>query len=149
QGTDGQLYGATCFGGNSGNSGVLFRVTYTGAFSILHNIASSAVCPQVPLFQHTDGTFFSDAYEGGTHSEGALYSLKVGLHPFVALVTTSGKVGQTVEILGNGLTGATSVKFGTGSASFKVVSDTYMTAVVPAAGTTGALTVATPSGFRV
>jgi hypothetical protein len=53
-------------------------------------------------------------------------------------LTTSGKAGQVIQILGNGLTGTTSVKFGTGSASFTVVSDTYMTAVVPATGTTGA-----------
>jgi hypothetical protein len=65
-------------------------------------------------------------------------------------VTTAGKAGQVIQVLGNGLTGATSVKFGTGSAtSFKVVSDTYMTAVVPVTATTGAVTVAVPSGFRV
>ena len=37
--------------------------------------------------------------------------------------------------------------FGSGSAtSFAVVSDTYMTAIVPASGTTGTVTVTTPSG---
>lgn len=54
----------------------------------------------------------------------------MGLHPFVALLTTSGKANQVIQVLGNGLTGTTSVKFGSGLASFTVVSDTYMTAVV-------------------
>jgi len=153
QGTDGNLYGATCHGGTT-DHGVLFRVTYAGSFSLLYsfpnNAGNSTACPQVALFQHTNGIFFGDIYEGGTHADGGVYSLKEGLHPFVALVTTSGKAGQTIEILGNGLTGATSVKFGTGSATtFNVVSDTYMTAMVPATGTTGPVTVAAPSGNRV
>lgn len=104
------------------------------------------------MFQNTNGILYGDTYGGGTGSLckcGVAYSLNAGLHPFVALLTTSGKTGQVIEVLGNGLTGTTSVKFGTGSASFTVVSDTYMTAVVPATGTTGAVTVTTPSGFRV
>jgi hypothetical protein len=51
-----------------------------------------------------------------------------------------------VEILGTGLTGASAVQFGTGFASFTVVSDTYMTAVIPSSGTVGNITVSTPSG---
>ena len=153
QGTDGYLYGATCHGGTT-DHGVLFRVTYAGTFSLRYNFpnntGNSTACPQVALFQHTNGIFFGDIYEGGTHADGGLYSLKEGLQPFVALVTTSGKAGQTIEILGNGLAGATGVKFGTGpAASFNVLSDTYMTAVVPATGTTGTVTVAAPSGNRV
>jgi hypothetical protein len=57
-----------------------------------------------------------------------------------------GNAGQTVEILGQGFSKATGVKFGSGPASFTVVSDTYMTAVVPADGTTGFVTVTSPSG---
>jgi IPT/TIG domain-containing protein len=52
-----------------------------------------------------------------------------------------------VEILGGGLTGTSKVQFGSGSAtSFNVVSDTYMTVVVPASGTKGTVVVTTPSG---
>jgi uncharacterized repeat protein (TIGR03803 family) len=150
QATDGKFYGTTLYD--------LFQVTATGTYRVVHNFASlTGVGPQVPLFQHTNGTLYGDTTGGGTGSVspctsgscGVLYSLNVGLHPFVALLTTSGKVGQVIQILGNGLKGATSVKFGTGSAGFTVVSDTFMTAVVPATGTTGAVTVATPSGFRV
>src|SRR2546429_9175867 len=72
-----------------------------------------------------------------TNSDGVFYRLSAGLHAFVSLMTLSGKAGQTVEILGQGLTGTTSVKFGSGAATFTVVSDTYMTAVVPGTGATG------------
>ena len=75
-----------------------------------------------------------------------VYRFNHGLKPFVKLMTKSGKPGQTVEILGQGLTGTTKVIFGTGSASFTVISDTYMTAVVPVTGTTGSVKVTTPSG---
>ena len=45
------------------------------------------------------------------------------------------------------MTGTTSVTFnGVAAAKFSVVSDTYMTAVVPAGATTGAVVVATPAG---
>jgi hypothetical protein len=71
----------------------------------------------------------------------------MGLGPFVAFVRPTGKVGQTAQILGQGLTGSTGVTFnGVAATSFSVVSDTYMTAVVPSGATTGPVVVTTPSG---
>ena len=149
QATDGKFYGAAVAGG----SGILYQITSAGIHSTVYTFTpTTGQLPFVSLFQNTNGILYSDTYGGGTGSLchcGVAYSLNMGLHPFVALLTTSGKAGQVIQILGNGLKGATSVKFGTGSASFTVVSDTFMTAVVPATGTTGAVTVATPSGFRV
>jgi len=55
-------------------------------------------------------------------------------------------VGSTVEILGQGFTGASSVTFNGTPATFKVVSDTYLTAKVPAGATAGNVSVATSSG---
>jgi len=57
-----------------------------------------------------------------------------------------GKVGKTIEILGQGLTGTSNVSFHGAAATFTVVSDTYLTAVVPASATTGSVTVTTPGG---
>jgi len=58
-----------------------------------------------------------------------------------------GKVGKTIEILGQGLTGTTKVSFhGVSATTFSVVSDTYLTVVVPAGATTGSVTVSTPGG---
>ncbi|MGA3093228.1 MAG: hypothetical protein ABSD75_31925 [Terriglobales bacterium] len=46
--------------------------------------------------------------------------------PFVRLVTTSAKVGKTVEILGQGFTGATAVSLNGKAAVFHIVSNTYL-----------------------
>ena len=51
-----------------------------------------------------------------------------------------------MEILGQGFTSATSVKFGGAIATATIVSGTYLTAVIPANGVTGLITVTTPSG---
>ena len=60
---------------------------------------------------------------------------------------TSGRVGSTVTINGNNLTGATSVSFnGTGATAFTVNSDTQITATVPAGATSGPISVTTPNG---
>ncbi len=65
------------------------------------------------------------------------------------MVAWYGKVGQTIGILGQGLTGTTAVSFnGTPAISFTVVSDTYPTAVVPSGTTPGLLTVTTPAGVQ-
>lgn len=150
QATDGKFYGATYFGGGLyGSGGVLFQITSTATYNVLYPFSATiGAHPAVSLFQHTNGKLYGDTYEGAA-GEGMAYSLGMGLHPFIAPLRTSGKAGQVIQILGNGLTGTTSVKFGTGSASFTVVSDTYMTATVPASGTSGAITLTAPSGIRV
>jgi hypothetical protein len=58
----------------------------------------------------------------------------------------SGSDDDAVTLAGTGLTGATVVKFGTVSAAFTVVSDTEITAIVPAAAVTGRVSVTTPGG---
>jgi uncharacterized repeat protein (TIGR03803 family) len=157
QATDGKFYGAA-----DAPSGTIYQATSAGGFSSLAKLtgttgANPGAHPQIPLFQHTNGTMYSSTVYGGSGTVmcgtaancGVFYSLNMGLHPFVALMTTSGKSGKSIQILGNGLTGTSKVMFGSGAATFKVVSDTYMTAVVPATGTSGAVVVTTPSGLRV
>jgi hypothetical protein len=69
------------------------------------------------------------------------------LRRFVTFVQPTGKVGQAAQILGQHLTGATSVAFnGVPATSFSIVRDTYMTAVVPTGATTGKVVVTTPGG---
>jgi uncharacterized protein (TIGR03437 family) len=70
----------------------------------------------------------------------------MGLAPFVKAVPNFGKAGQVVMILGNNLTGATSVTFNGVSASFKVVSSTFIKAQVPVGTGGGTIQVTTPSG---
>jgi hypothetical protein len=125
---------------------VLFNITKSGTYKVLHTfLVGEASEPQATQIQHTNGKIYGLVNGRNNSDGGAIYSLDVGLKPFVFLLTTSGKSGQTVEILGDALTGTSAVTFGTGSASFRVVSDTYLTAVVPVKGTTGSVTVTTPS----
>jgi uncharacterized repeat protein (TIGR03803 family) len=152
--SDGNFYGATSGGENSGAvpNGNLFDVTSAGTYSFLYafDATHGALAEATPM-QHTNGIIYGlterGGGPGGSRAEGVVYSLNKGLPPFVFLMTRWGSSGQTVEILGNGLTGTSAVKFGSASASFTVVSDTYMTAVVPSGGTAGFVTVTTPSGI--
>jgi uncharacterized repeat protein (TIGR03803 family) len=149
--TDGNFYGATSAGNPSGSAqyGTLFKITKSGTYSVLHVFdATDGATPWPTPMQHTNGILYGLTTFGGNPNTngGVFYSLAVGIPPFVSLMPTSGTVGQTVEILGNGLTGTTSVMFGSSSASFTVVGNSYMTAVVPASGMTGTVTVTTPSG---
>ena len=59
---------------------------------------------------------------------------------------TSGRVGDTVAIVGEHLDGATSVEIGSGPVLFTVVSPTQIDAVVSAQATTGLIKVTTPNG---
>jgi len=63
-----------------------------------------------------------------------VFSIDVGLGPFIAFVRSTGRVGQTARFLGEGFVGSTSVTFnGVPAINFSVVTDTYMTAIVRAA----------------
>jgi uncharacterized repeat protein (TIGR03803 family) len=153
QATDGKFYGVAA---SNTSSGVLFQITSTGKYKVLVNLTNTTgkypgANPQVALYQHTNGTFYGDTDGGGTGKLcfcGVLYSLGMKLGPFVSFVGPlfEGKVGKTIEILGQGFTGTSKVSFHGVAATFTVVSDTYLTAVVPSAATTGSVTVTTPGG---
>ena len=144
QGTDGNLYGPTQTGGTSGN-GTLFQITTTGTYKNLYSFASSVgTQPSVALMQHTNGLFYGTA-SGGADNDGVVYSLDMGLAPFVTFVRPGAKIGQGAQILGQGLNGTTNVTFNGVATTFKVVSDTYLTAIVPAGATTGPVVVTTPT----
>ena len=148
---DGNFYGAA-EGANSGlyPDGDLFSVTSAGSYSPLYAFdAVHGTLPEATPMQHTNGKIYGLTERGGGPGglgSGVAYSLDMGLKPFVSTVTFWGSAGTTVEILGQGLNTVTSVKFGSGAASFTVVSDTYITAVVPDDGTTGFVTVTSSSG---
>jgi uncharacterized repeat protein (TIGR03803 family) len=147
QGTNGVLYGTTVYGG-AFNFGTIYSIPLGGgSLSILYSFdGTSARAPGTPLTQHTDGSFYGDCAWGGSDDLGTFYSFALGLSPFVRLVTTSAKVGKTVEILGQGFSGATAVSFNGTAAAFHVVSKTYLTALVPNGATSGFVTVSTPGG---
>jgi uncharacterized repeat protein (TIGR03803 family) len=150
QATDGNFYGVTELGGKYG-FGTIYQITPAGAYTVVYNFCPSAPCtdgayPREALVQNTNGILYGDTFRGGSNGAGVFHSLNMNLKPFVSMVNWYGKVGQTIEILGQGFTGATDVSFNGTSAAFTVGSATYLTAVVPSDTTTGFVTVTTPSG---
>jgi uncharacterized repeat protein (TIGR03803 family) len=152
QATDGNFYGSTFEGG--AGWGTLFMMTPSGALTTLHLFDITDGYGPWSLTQATNGAFYGTTDDGGanvcsgvgTFGCGTVFSLSTGLGPFVSFVRNSGKVGQTAQILGQGLTGATNITFnGVAATSFVVASDTYMTAVVPGGAKSGKVVVTTPS----
>jgi uncharacterized repeat protein (TIGR03803 family) len=148
QATDGNLYGVTAAGGGRFFDGTLFKLTLSGAFTPLFDFnGENGNGPLAPPTQKTDGTIYGTTEAGGKFNSGEVYGLNVGLGPFVTFVQPTGKAGTSAQILGQGLTGTTSVTFnGIPATSFKVASDTFLTAVVPSGATTGKVVVTTPGG---
>jgi uncharacterized repeat protein (TIGR03803 family) len=154
--TDGNFYGVTAGGGTSSNCGnqgcgTIFQITPAGTLTTLYNFCVEANCPDgvgsyTGLLQATNGMFYGTTALGGGYNSGTIFSLSMGLAPFVKTVPVSGKVGRKVIILGNDLTGTSSVTFNGASAEFEVVSVTAIVAEVPAGATTGTVQVQTLSG---
>ena len=78
QGTDGNFYGTTCYGGDSG--GGVFKMTPQGGVSLLHlfgdgTVSNDGVSPLAPLIQATDGNFYGTTDFGGSAGEGTIFRI--------------------------------------------------------------------------
>jgi uncharacterized repeat protein (TIGR03803 family) len=110
--------------------------------------------PGAPLVQATNGNFYGTTGYGGSNANrcladygcGTVFSLSMGLAPFVKTLPTARAAGGNVTILGNNLTGTTSVTFNGTAATLITVSDTAITTTVPTGATTGPVQVVTPNG---
>jgi uncharacterized repeat protein (TIGR03803 family) len=157
QATDGDFYGTTSLGGynNCGKiigCGTAFKITPTGSLTTVYNFCSPSGCtvngqsPSAGLVQATNGDFYgTTVYAGANNGDGTVFSLSVGLGPFVETQPTSGKAGAAVKILGTNLTDAASVSFNGSAAAFTVVSSSLITTTVPAGASSGRVQVVTPS----
>ena len=145
--SDGNLYGATVEGGPA-DAGTIFEITTAGTFRTLYTFAHPyAFNPTGPLFQGTDGSFYGATPGGnGDGPLGTVFEFSNGLAQSVQTAPKAGAVGKSVLILGNGLTGTSSVTFNGVEAAFTVESDTYIKATVPKGATTGVVSVVAPSG---
>jgi uncharacterized repeat protein (TIGR03803 family) len=144
QATDGNLYAVGQAGGTNEYGGI-FKVGLDGTSSVIYSFSISSLL-STGMMQHTNGKLYGSVNYAANNGNGYLYSLDMGLRPYVTFVQPTGKVGHTAQILGQHLTGATSVTFnGLPATSFAVVRDTYLTAVVPSGATTGRVVVTTPA----
>lgn len=158
QASDSNFYGTTNAGGANGD-GTAFMITSSGALTTLYNFCSQASCsdgagPYAGLVQGTNGNFYGTTFSGGSSTDcytdgcGTLFSLSVGLAPFVETQLPSAEVGANVNILGSGLKGATNVSFNGAPADF-TAKNSEIKAKVPAEATTGTVTVTTASGNKL
>jgi uncharacterized repeat protein (TIGR03803 family) len=87
QGTDGNLYGETVFGGSIGNSycgsigcGTIFKLTPQGKLTTLYTFCSSSPCtdgagPAGGLVLATDGNFYGLTDGGGANNWGTVFKI--------------------------------------------------------------------------
>jgi len=162
--SDGNFYGANANGGTvnsdcSDGCGTVFKITPKGAYSVLGKFDyTNGATPEIAPFQHTGGVVYGDSHVGGTGNVspcttgncGVFYSWTSSTLPaFVSLLPYSGKVGKTIEFLGQGfVSGKTTVSFNGTAANPTVISSTYLTAAVPNGATTGSVSVTT-SGVKL
>ncbi len=79
QGSDGNFYGTTYFGGLMGG-GTVFRISPTGSYTNLYSFGSSPVDgngPVAGLVQGSDGNFYGTTQSGGTSSNGTVFRISL------------------------------------------------------------------------
>jgi uncharacterized repeat protein (TIGR03803 family) len=76
QGSDGNFYGTTYFGGANG-FGTVFKVTPSGTETVLYSFAggSDGEHPYAGVIQGSDGNFYGTTYQGGTSGNGTVFKL--------------------------------------------------------------------------
>jgi uncharacterized repeat protein (TIGR03803 family) len=145
QATDGNFYGTTSTGGTY-DGGTVFQMSPSGSIVTLHSFdGSDGSDLNSSLFQATDGKMYGTTpYLSSGQGDGTIFSLDMGLSPFVAFLRDGAKAGQQFGILGQDLSGATDVSLNGIPAIFSVRSDTLIVATVPSNAKSGYVTVATP-----
>lgn len=94
QGTDGNFYGTTFYGGANNDGGTVFKITPQGSLTTLYSFCAQAVCvdgwhPQAGLVQGSDGNLYGTTSNGGANGGGIVFKItKQGvittLHSFCA-----------------------------------------------------------------
>jgi uncharacterized repeat protein (TIGR03803 family) len=77
QGTDGNLYGTTSFGGANANfGGTVFKISLTGTLTTLHSFGSGdSTGPSASLIQATDGNFYGTTSGYGVSNTGTVFKI--------------------------------------------------------------------------
>jgi uncharacterized repeat protein (TIGR03803 family) len=109
----GTLYGTTLFGGASCYCGTVFKVTLSGAETVLHSFAGEpdGASPDAGLL-NVNGTLYGTTYGGGVNGDGTVFAITTsgketvlhrfagkpdGAHPYAALINVNGTLYGTTE----------------------------------------------------
>ncbi|HET8923589.1 MAG TPA: choice-of-anchor tandem repeat GloVer-containing protein [Candidatus Acidoferrum sp.] len=127
QGTDGNFYGTTFFGGANnvsacagfgfGGCGTVFKITAGGSLTTLYSFCAQTNCtdgrnPAGGLVQGSDGSFYGIANGGGANNDGTVFKITpqgmlTTLHDFNARIDGAGPLGGLVLASDGNLYGTT------------------------------------------
>jgi uncharacterized repeat protein (TIGR03803 family) len=103
QGSDGNFYGTTFFGGTStncaGGCGTVFRISPRGIYTSLYSFLGSptdGAWPNAGLVQGSDGNFYGTTYKGGSNGVGTVFRISVPLNPPANQISRIQKSGTNV-----------------------------------------------------
>jgi len=105
QGSDGNLYGTTYYGGTNG-AGTVFKISTDGTLTTLHSLAggNDGGCSAAGLVQGSDGNLYGTTEYGGTYGFGTVFRLTIvpGLSiipsgPYVVLTWPTNYAGFTLQ----------------------------------------------------
>ena len=148
QATDGNFYSTSnaCNEFLSCGSFVdVYKLTPTGTLTVVEKLTgANGTGAYWTLTQHTNGTLYGITQQGGTVNGGVYFSLNIGAKAFIGLVTTAGRVGSKIGILGQGFSASSVVKFnGVAATTVTRTGSTFLLATVPAGASNGDVTVTT------
>ena len=113
EGTDGNFYGTTGYGGTGSDGGTVYKITPAGAQTVLYSFCSqggSSRCtdgdkPQDSLVEGSDGNLYGTTSEYGAYGQGTLFRVNTGLTT-ILVPNVVGLAQATAEsdITGAGLT---------------------------------------------
>ena len=93
EGSDGNLYGTTGYGGGTADAGTVFKMTLSGIETVLHvfDPAPDGARPFAGLLISSDGAFYGTTTQGGADGNGTLFEMAGGF--FTKLVDFTGTSG--------------------------------------------------------
>jgi uncharacterized repeat protein (TIGR03803 family) len=146
-GTDGNFYGVTQGSGSGPDGGVLFELTQSDEFSVLHTFGYGTPDPDgsdpaYALIQGTSGAFYGTTAAGGANGGGTLFSFSTGtlttLYNFGASASDGKSPNGIIQGVDGGFYGTT---YSGGSAGdgilFKVAVGTASTTPATGSGSSG------------
>jgi 6-pyruvoyltetrahydropterin/6-carboxytetrahydropterin synthase len=142
QGTDGNLYGTTAYGGANG-LGTVFKLTYAGALTTVCSFANENGAFPGALIEDTNLSFYGTAINGGPDFAGTIFKLTSAsnLQTIATFGITNGSDPNSPLTLGNdGVWYGTTEEggaYGQGTI-FRLDPEGFLTGLVSFAGTNGA-----------